>query len=206
MARVADKMAYVRSFAHSNSGHGGGTHWVMTGYDFPPADNGQAQIKPGLGSILARQRGANNPRHRPADLRPPGRHPRRRPLLARLRLRSIRHRRQCPQQHEPQVPLDRLGDRRVAAQGLRHARPRNRPQRPACRAWTASSRRPSTCFLSRAREAFDVTREDPRIRDLYGTGTRPADAAGPPAVRGGRRLRHARTSAAGTCTATSPRA
>src|SRR5712691_9353486 len=60
MARVADKMAFVRSFAHRNSGHGGGTHWVMTGYDYPPADNGQPQIKPGLGSILARQRGANN--------------------------------------------------------------------------------------------------------------------------------------------------
>src|SRR5688572_17005641 len=54
MARVADKMAFVRSFAHRNSGHGGGTHWVMTGYDYPPADNGMGQIKPGLGSILAR--------------------------------------------------------------------------------------------------------------------------------------------------------
>src|SRR4051794_8499407 len=61
MARVADKMAFVRSFAHNNSGHGGGTHWVMTGYDYPPADNGQPQIKPGLGSIVARQRGPNNP-------------------------------------------------------------------------------------------------------------------------------------------------
>src|SRR5205807_3250345 len=61
MARVADKMAFVRSFAHRNSGHGGGTHFVMTGYDFPPADNGQAPIKPGLGSILSRQRGATNP-------------------------------------------------------------------------------------------------------------------------------------------------
>src|SRR5205814_1992811 len=61
MARVADKMAFVRSFAHRNSGHGGGTHWVMTGYDFPPADNGAAPIKPGIGSILARHRGANNP-------------------------------------------------------------------------------------------------------------------------------------------------
>src|SRR4051812_21203876 len=44
IARNADKMAFVRSFAHNNSGHGGGTHWVMTGYDFPPADNGQAPI------------------------------------------------------------------------------------------------------------------------------------------------------------------
>ena len=48
MAQVADKMAFVRSFAHNNSGHGGGTHWVMTGYDYPPADNNQAPIKPGL--------------------------------------------------------------------------------------------------------------------------------------------------------------
>src|SRR5690606_22899967 len=30
MAQVADKMAFVRSFAHRNSGHGGGTHWLMT--------------------------------------------------------------------------------------------------------------------------------------------------------------------------------
>ena len=54
MARVADKMAFVRSFAHTNSGHGGGTHWVMTGYNFPPADNNSGQVKPGFGSILFR--------------------------------------------------------------------------------------------------------------------------------------------------------
>src|SRR5688572_24120522 len=61
MARVADKMAFVRSFAHNNSGHGGGTHWVMTGYNFSAADNGGGQSKPGLGAIMARHRGANNP-------------------------------------------------------------------------------------------------------------------------------------------------
>src|SRR5262245_63573964 len=61
MGRVADKLALVRSFAHTNSGHGGGTHWVMTGYDYPPADNNMPPIKPGLGSILARVRGTNNP-------------------------------------------------------------------------------------------------------------------------------------------------
>src|SRR3954451_10405997 len=60
MAKNADKMAFVRSFAHRNSGHGGGTHWVMTGYDFPPADNGLAAVKPGVGSILSRHRGPNN--------------------------------------------------------------------------------------------------------------------------------------------------
>ncbi len=60
MAQAADKMAFVRSFAHTNSGHGGGTHWVMTGYDYPPADNNMPPIKPGIGSILSRHRGPNN--------------------------------------------------------------------------------------------------------------------------------------------------
>ena len=33
-------MALVRSFAHTNSGHAGGTHFVMTGYDNKMVDNG----------------------------------------------------------------------------------------------------------------------------------------------------------------------
>ena len=32
-------MAFVRSFAHGNSGHAGGTHYVMTGVDHPPAEH-----------------------------------------------------------------------------------------------------------------------------------------------------------------------
>src|SRR5260370_32266488 len=40
VARVADKMAFVRSFAHPNSGHRGRTHRVMTGHDYPPPDHG----------------------------------------------------------------------------------------------------------------------------------------------------------------------
>src|SRR5256885_16256956 len=53
MGRVADKMAFVRSFAHRNSGHGGGTHWVMTGYDYPAADKGMGQDRPRLRSVNA---------------------------------------------------------------------------------------------------------------------------------------------------------
>src|SRR5581483_12004218 len=61
LAKNADKLAVVRSFAHTNSGHGGGTHWVMTGYNFPPADNSRVPVRPGLGAILARHRGPTNP-------------------------------------------------------------------------------------------------------------------------------------------------
>jgi hypothetical protein len=61
MARVLDKMALVRSFHHKNSGHGGGTHWVMTGHDNRMVDNGGATSHPSIGSILSRVRGANHP-------------------------------------------------------------------------------------------------------------------------------------------------
>ena len=60
MAKRARRMAFVRSFAHGNSGHAGGTHFVMTGTDYPPADSGMPPIKPSIGSVAARVRGANN--------------------------------------------------------------------------------------------------------------------------------------------------
>lgn len=60
IAQVADKMAFVRSFAHTNSGHGGGTHYVMTGYDNRQIDNGGLPSRPSMGSILARVRGASH--------------------------------------------------------------------------------------------------------------------------------------------------
>lgn len=59
IARVVDKMALVRSFAHSNSGHSGGTHYVMTGYDNKQADNGGLPTRPSLGAIASRVRGAS---------------------------------------------------------------------------------------------------------------------------------------------------
>jgi hypothetical protein len=61
IAGMADKMAFVRSFAHTNSGHAGGTHYVMTGYDNRVVDNGGQPTKPSMGSIVARARGANHP-------------------------------------------------------------------------------------------------------------------------------------------------
>ena len=61
MAQVVDKMAFVRSFAHTNSGHGGGTHYVMTGYDNRVVDNGGVPSRPSMGSILSRVRGSSHP-------------------------------------------------------------------------------------------------------------------------------------------------
>jgi uncharacterized protein (DUF1501 family) len=60
IASVAHKMAIVRSFAHTNSGHAGGTHYVTTGYDNRSIDNGGVPTRPSVGSIVARVRGAND--------------------------------------------------------------------------------------------------------------------------------------------------
>lgn len=61
IASVADKMALVRSFAHTDSGHAGGTHFVMTGYDNRNLDNGGTSNRPAIGAIVARVRGTNHP-------------------------------------------------------------------------------------------------------------------------------------------------
>jgi hypothetical protein len=169
MARVGDKMAFVRSFAHTNSGHGGGTHWVMTGYDYPPADNGQAPIKPGFGSVLARVRGPNNPRtglptyvrlngilgdgpawlgaaYAPFDVSGSARNN----LNLRLTLDRLADRRSLLKEFDT---FDRQLDRSGVSQGL-----------------DSFETQAFDLILSRAREVFDTNREDPRTRDKYGQG------------------------------------
>jgi hypothetical protein len=60
LAQQMHRLAVVRSFAHTNSGHGGGTHFVMTGYDNKTIDNGGLPTRPSMGSIASRLRGATN--------------------------------------------------------------------------------------------------------------------------------------------------
>jgi Protein of unknown function (DUF1501) len=169
IARVADKMAFVRSFAHGNSGHGGGTHWVMTGYDFPPADNNQSPARPGFGSILTRVRGANNPTtglpnyvrigaiygDGPAWLGPAygpfdTSGDSRTDMNLRMALNQLSERRSLL------TTFDTL-DRRVERSGLLNGLDSFKVQA-------------FDLILSRAREMFDVQREDPRTRDRYGPG------------------------------------
>jgi hypothetical protein len=169
LAQVADRMAFVRSFAHSNSGHGGGTHWVMTGYDFPPADNGQPPIKPGLGSILARYRGANNAATGlPTYVRlggilgdgPAWLGPAYAPFDTGGNARTNMN---------LKVTLDRLGDRRSLLQALDNL-DRHLDQSGLMDGLDSFETQAFDLILSRARETFDVNREDPRLRDHYGPG------------------------------------
>ncbi len=169
MARVADKMAFVRSFAHQNSGHGGGTHWVMTGYDYPPADNGMAPIKPGLGSILARYRGANNAATGlPSYVRLGGTLGDG-PAWLGQSYAPFDTSGQSRNNMNLRMTLDELNDRKSLLKGF------DKLDRSIDRSGLLTGlddfeAQAYDLILSRAREVFDVTREDPRTRDKYGKG------------------------------------
>jgi Protein of unknown function (DUF1501) len=170
IARRAHRMAFVRSFAHGNSGHAGGTHFVMTGVDHSPADSGAPPIKPSFGSIVAKVRGANNPdtgmptyarisrvygdgpswlgaSYAPFDIRGQAR----RNLNLRMALNRLDDRRYLLKKLDV---IDRTVDRSGVMSGL-----------------DSFDQQAMDLVLGRAKDAFDLQRENPRVRDRYGVGT-----------------------------------
>lgn len=59
LAPMSNLFSVVHSFSHINSGHQGGTHFNMTGYNFND-ENGSAQKNPSYGSIINRVYGPND--------------------------------------------------------------------------------------------------------------------------------------------------
>lgn len=60
LAKHADKFALVRSFGHSNSGHGPADHYMLTGYHPAAGFNGSLKPnnqRPAHGAVIARQQG-----------------------------------------------------------------------------------------------------------------------------------------------------
>ena len=167
-ARVADKMAFVRSFAHTNSGHGGGTHWVNTGYNFTAADNGGGQSKPGFGSILARHRGANNPQTglptyvRMNNILGDG------PSWLGSAYAPFDAAGNARNNMNLQVTTERLGERREMLRGF-DSLDRQIDRTGLAQGLDSFETQAFDLLLSRARETFDVTREDTRTQQLYGT-------------------------------------
>src|SRR5262245_15581726 len=167
MARVADKMAFVRWFAHRNSCHGAGTHSVMTGYDFPPADNGQGQNKPGIGAIVSRHRGANNPQSglptyvRIGGILGDG------PSWLGSAYAPFDSAGNARNNMNLQVSPERLQERRSLRQSFDTIN-RDIDRTGLMNGLDAFEQQAHDLLLSRARETFDVTREEPRTLDMYG--------------------------------------
>ncbi len=58
-AKIADKIAIVRSAFHTNAGHGMGSQWMLTGYQ--PTIEVNDNIYPSTGSVVAKMNGPNEP-------------------------------------------------------------------------------------------------------------------------------------------------
>jgi hypothetical protein len=169
MARLADRLALVRSFAHGNSGHGGGTHWVMTGYDFPPADSGLAPVRPGLGSVLGRWRGPTDPRTGlPTYVRLGGIYGDGPAWLGQA-CAPFDVGGEAQANMNLKGALDRLADRRSLLAAF-DALDRGAERSGLLRGLDGFEVQAFDLIRSRAREAFDLGREHPRTRDRYGPG------------------------------------
>ena len=169
MAKVADKMAFVRSFAHRNSGHGGGTHWVMTGYDFAAADNGAPANKPGLGAIVSRYRGANNPSTglptyvRSGGILGDG------PTWLGAPYAPFDVQGRARQNMTLQVQAERLDDRKTLLKEFDNV-DRTLDRTGLMAGMDSFEQQAFDLITSKAKDVFDPKKEDPRTRDKYGSG------------------------------------
>ena len=169
MARVADRMAFVRSFAHTNSGHGGGTHFLMTGYDNRTIDNGGLPTRPSLGSICAKVRGANHPLTgmptyvRLGGIGSDG------PAFLGTACAPFGSNNEAKRNMNLNTPAERLADRRALLDGF------DRFQRDAdatglMEGLHAFESQAFNLVLGNAPGAFDLKKEDPRTVARYGKG------------------------------------
>ncbi len=169
IASVADKMAFVRSFAHTNSGHGGGTHWVMTGYDDRGIDNGGLPSRPSLGSIVSRVRGANNQQTgmptyvRLNGITADG------PAFLGAAYAPFDPGGQARRNMSLVVDKARLDDRRSLLKGLDGAN-RAADRTRLMEGLDAFEQQAFNLVLSRSQRAFDLKYEDPRVVERYGGG------------------------------------
>jgi hypothetical protein len=175
-ARIMDKMSVVRSATHTNAGHGMGTHWMLTGY--VPTIEINDNLNPSCGSVVARMRGANAPRM-PAYVclpnPPPSANaaylgvaynpfsPSSDPNSPGFRVRDLRL--------MPNVDLNRLRNRRDLLRGLDNLR-RDVDIMGSAEGYDRFYREAFEIVTSaNCRAAFDIHREDPRVRDRYGRDT-----------------------------------
>jgi len=169
IASVADKMALVRSFAHTNSGHGGGTHYVMTGYDNRAIDNGGLPTRPSIGSIVSRVRGPNNlstgiPTYvRVNGIGSDG------PAFLGAAYSPFDPRGQARKNMSLVVDRRRLDDRRALLKGIDQAN-READRSRLMEGLDAFEQQAFNLVLSRSQQAFDLKYEDPRVVERYGKG------------------------------------
>jgi hypothetical protein len=169
MAAVADRISVVRSFAHTNSGHSGGTHYVMTGYDNRLADNGGNPDRPFIGSIVSRIRGTNHPETGiPTYVRMGGIYADG-PAFLGTAFGPFDPAGEARRNMALAVDQQRLSNRRTMLDGIDTLR-RDIDRKGLMEGLDSFEQQAFNLILSRSQQAFDLKFEDPRVVDRYGKG------------------------------------
>ena len=168
LARQMHRMAIVRSFTHKNSGHGGGTHWVMTGYDNRQVDNGGLPSRPSFGSIASRVRGANSASGMPTYVRLGG-ISNDGPTFLGASYSPFNPSGDSLRNLTLGVPRDRFDDRRSLLKGLDRLN-RQVDQSGQLDGVDGFEKQAFNVLLGDAAGAFDLKREDPKVVARYGRG------------------------------------
>jgi hypothetical protein len=169
LAQLAGQMALVRSFAHRNSGHGGGTHWVMTGYDNRMADNGGLPTRPSLGSILSRTRGANHPETGMPTYVRLNSIPADGPAFLGAAAAPFDPQGQARKNMAVNAKLDRVSDRRSLLGNLDRFE-RESDQSGLMEGLDKFEQQAFKLILGNAPAAFDLAKEPPHLVEKYGKG------------------------------------
>jgi len=163
LAKVGDKMAFVRSFAHGSSSHGTGTTWVMTGY------NDRNQSKPALGSIVARRYGTtNNETGMPTYVRM-GRIRSDGPGWLGTRYSPFDPGGQARKNMNIAVPAERFQGRRNLLGSLDRIN-REIDTSGKMDGMNGFEQQAFELILGSSQDAFDINKEDPKVRQRYGKG------------------------------------
>lgn len=171
LAKLADKYTIIRSFAHTAADHAAATHWLSTGHDHPAAANGAPQISPSFGSMVSKYRGSNHPAtgmptYVGLDHLYAGG-----PSWLGTAHAAFDARGNAQANMMPRIALDRVQDR----QTLRRTFDRLERRIDHSGMMTAMDEfesRAVELVRGNAREAFDLSKEDPKLRDRYGKGAK----------------------------------
>ena len=163
IAAVGNKMAFVRSFAHGNSSHATATAWVMTGY------NDRTGMKPSLGSIVARTLGTTNPQTGMPMYVSMGRIRSDGPGWLGAAYSAFDPAGQARKNMNAVVPADRFEGRRELLNSLDSIR-RDLDHTGKMVGIDGFEQQAFELILGSSQDAFDVNKEDARVRERYGRG------------------------------------
>ena len=181
-AQQMDKVSLIRSMHHNNGDHFAAGHWMLTGYHGSTAADLDPQY-PSMGAVITKIKGANKP-NIPAYVAVP--------YAATIGLRPgymsaaylgvaynpfdagnpNQNNYKVKNLHLPgDVTLDRIGDRKALLGSLDRLR-RDADDQGLMKGLDSFNQQAFDMLTGEeARRAFDIDKEDPRIRDRYGRHT-----------------------------------